>query len=97
MDCCYHLGYSLACTCHLMCQCLYVHVWAHNTISALTIINDCSKGHMQSCDSYGFLKNERLENLDKIYYRKLLNVILISSRKEEGVLADLPIVMLKPE
>jgi len=52
---------------------------------------------MQSCDSYGFLKNERLENLDKIYYRKLLNVILISSRKEEGVLADLPIVMLKPE
>jgi len=22
-----------------------VHVWAHNTISALTIINDCMKGH----------------------------------------------------
>ena len=46
---------------------------------------------------YSFLKNKRLENLDKIHYRKLLNVILISVRKEEGVLVDLPIVMLKLE
>jgi hypothetical protein len=31
---------------------------------------------MQSCDNYSFLKNNRLENLDQIHYRKLLNVIL---------------------
>jgi len=31
---------------------------------------------MQSCNNYGFLKNDRLENLDKIHYRKLLNAIL---------------------
>lgn len=31
---------------------------------------------MQSCNNYGFLKNKRLENLDKILYRKLFNVIL---------------------